>query len=462
VIVPTTPEALETELSNLAQAMVRLQSEPATGGPGMGVAEWDFWLWRLGRRRLAALGVTPGLRPAAGDREAGGSSIRDVYLATQVYADGGHTALIGDFIRALGGENAHVILTDIGHGNPRPLPDSILSRMNLPADRVTLLAGPTYTDRLDQLFHDLLTRRPERLFLFHHPTDPLAAIVAQPEIARKRILVHHADATLSFGIHVPGLTLIDLSRAALAPTMLGGRRSALLPLTAPDPGVRPRGFRVRGALVTASSGNAHKFASDYAFGYGETVAHVLRTTRGSHVHIGALSPQALDEIMAELSRYGVPRASFVHVPRTPSLATSLWSHDCDLFLASFPVDGARTKAEVLAMGMPYLRHTRWDAETGDNPAVDAEGMLVWRTWEDLAETLSSLEKPGELEGRAAFSRSLYERACHPEVFARRLRGILNGSVGAEPVEQRALIWELARLTRTEAASTARSALNALR
>jgi hypothetical protein len=461
VIERSTLEAVDREVRDMARAMEKLQAEPTLGGPGMGIAEWDWRLWRLGRRCLASLGVPPFAASVGGAASGQGAGPRDVYLATQVYADGGHTALIGDFIGALGGENAWAILTDLGNGNPRPLPETILSRMKLPADRVILLDGPSHAERLDQLFAELLARRPDRLFLFHHPTDPLPSIVAQPEIARERILVHHADATLSFGLHVPGLTLIDLNRSALAPTALGGRRSVLLPLTAPDPGVRPRGFRVRGGLVTASSGTAHKFGANYAFGYAETVAHVLRATRGSHVHIGPLPPQALDEIAAELARYGVPSERFVQVTWTPSLATTLWTHDCDLFLASFPVDGARTKAEVLATGTPYLRHTRWDAEGGLNPKVDAEGIAVWRTWEDLAETLSVLEKPGELEALASLSRAVYERSYHPEAFARRLRDILTGSVGPQAVEPREIIWELARLARAATSSTAQSILDAL-
>ncbi len=375
-----------------------------------------------------------------------GANPRDLYLATQVYQDGGHTALIGDFVRALGSENAHVILTD-PLANPLPLPDAILSRLGVPTHRVSVLTGATRGARLSELLGKLLLLRADRLFLFHHPTDPLASAVSQPEIARPRVMIHHADATMSFGIHLPDVTLVDLSPQALAPTALGGRESALLRLTAPDPGPRPRGFRIRGGITTASSGGMHKFAGNYVLRYPETVAQILRTTEGSHVHIGRLSDELIDTIGRMLSRYEVPGDRFIHVPWTASLALTLWEHDCDLFVASFPVDGARTKVEVLASGTPYIRHMRFPVKPWAHPIADAEGLIGWRTWEDLRSTLHRLGSAGELEASARASRELYETVYHPDVFARRLAGILDGSVGPAEVDPSELTWALARLAR---------------
>ena len=53
--------------------------------------------------------------------------------------------------------------------------------------------------------------------------------MAQPEVARTRVLVHHADYLPSFGIYLPGVRIVDLSPGAAARTRFLGRASAWLP-----------------------------------------------------------------------------------------------------------------------------------------------------------------------------------------------------------------------------------------
>ena len=414
----------DSELAQFTALMQQLQAQPAIGARPLGVAQWDWRLWRMGREWLA--------RPAsahAGEHGGadGAAAAHDVYVATQIYEIGGHTALIGDFVRALGHGSAHVVVTDLFGQSPAPVPDAIVSRLGLPADHVSVLPGPSHGDRLQQLFDVLRALRPDRLFLFHHPQDPLASVVAQPEVARQRILVHHADATPSFGLHVPGILTIDLNPTALALARSLGRESTLLPLTSPDPGPRPHGFLRRGHLVTASSGSAHKFAGRYALGYADTVGVILRATGGRHVHVGPLGDEALAEIGGVLACEGVSSDRFVHVHSTTSIAAALWEHDCDVYCASFPIDGARTKAEVLASGTPYLRHLA--RALPDSPADstrDAEGLCVWRTWDDLTATLQRLSVMEALREHSACARQIYERHHHPDVFARTLTRILDG------------------------------------
>lgn len=414
--------AIDRELRELASLMQQLQSRPGLGSRPLGVPEWDWRLWRMGRERLAHRPPSPREALDPGPRR-----VRDVYLATQLYDIGGHTALIGDFVRALGRESAHVVVTDLLGQNPAPVPDVIVSRLALSSGQVTVVAGPSHAERLDQVLARLRALAPERLFLFHHPHDPLASVVAQPELARERILVHHADATPSFGLHVPGVRIIDLNPAGVALARALGRESWLLPLTSPDPGPRPHGFLRRGQLVTASSGSAHKFAGGYAMRYADTVAVILRATGGWHVHIGPLEDDAIADVRAALSREGIAPDRFVYVRTVPSLAAALWEHDVDVFCASFPVDGARTKVEALASATPYVRHAwRPLRESGADPTLDAEGLLVWRTWDDLALTLRRLSDAGTLGQHAAKVRRLYDEDHHPAPFGRRLARILDG------------------------------------
>lgn len=416
--------AFDSELGQFVSLMAQLQAQPGLGSRALGVPEWDWRLWRMGREHLARRAPSPEAEPPPAILT---SPVRDVYLATQIYDVGGHTALIGDFVRALGNASAHLIVTDLFGQNSSPVPEVVVSRLGLPASQVSVLPGPSHGDRLRQLFVHLQALRPARLFLFHHPQDPLASVVAQPEIARQRVLVHHADATPSFGLHVPGIVTIDLHPTAVAMARALGRDSSLLPLTSPDPGPRPHGFLRRGHLVSASSGSAHKFGGAYAMSYAETVGVILRATAGRHVHIGPLGDEALDDIGRVLAREGVPADRFAYVRTARSIAAALWDHDVDVYCASFPIDGARTRIEVLAAGTPYLRHVaRPVPGSPADPTRDADGLLAWCTWDDLTTTLLRLSSDGALCEHSTHARRLYERHHHPDMFARTLTRILDG------------------------------------
>ena len=328
VVPPPADPQWDAELDRYMRSMTRIQTDPTMGGLALGAREWDWRLYQMGRAwvdRAFSSGETIAPPPPAPRPRP-----LDVYLASQVYELGGHTGLIGDCVRALEDAEARVIITDLFGVNSSPLSDLIVDRLGVDRQQITVVPGPTPGDRLRQILTALARLRPDRLFLFHHPQDPLASVVAQPELAGRRILVHHADATSSFGLHLPGVTIVDLNPSALAPTRVIGCESVLLPLTAPDPGPRPGGFLRRGRLVTASCGNPHKFRADYLFGYPDTVGLMLQTTGGWHLHIGPLDEDALQVIHGALHRRGVPADRFLHVPSTTSVAATLWELGCDL------------------------------------------------------------------------------------------------------------------------------------
>jgi hypothetical protein len=406
----------EAILETYHARMAQLQKHASLGKRALSVSGWDWKLWQLGRAWLRANGA-----PCKTESGAGG----DVYLATQLYANGGHTALIGDFIRAQD-TKSHIIVTNVSKHNKPTLPDPILSRLGVTADQVSVLTGTTtLLEKLAQLMELLQRLRPRRLFLFHHPDDPLASVVAQPELAGQCVMVHHADGTPSFGLHLPGVQLIELNPIATAMSRQSGLEPACLMLTSPDPGPRPGGFLQRGKLVTASSGSQHKFTKPYAYGYAETLAKVLGTTAGWHLHIGPLDAVMLSKIHDTLQAEQVPADRFIHVPWAPSVAACLWEHQCDVYLSSFPTDGARTNAEVLASGTPHLRHKASPTEHW------IDGGLAWKTWVDLTETLRNLESASVLLERSKMMRRTYEKQHHPAVFAQTLQQILTTGQGME-------------------------------
>ncbi len=77
----------------------------------------------IGDQILAECGVSAAAEPAD----------LDLFIATQIYAGGGHTAVIGDFVRASDSVRAEVIVTgtverDIHKGDP---PAEIVERLGI-------------------------------------------------------------------------------------------------------------------------------------------------------------------------------------------------------------------------------------------------------------------------------------------------------------------------------------------
>jgi hypothetical protein len=416
-------------LDDLRHKLARLTAEPGLGGNAIGVPEWDRELWSLGRKWIES---NSGKLAQSGNKPA--ERVNDVYLATQVAADGGHTALIGDFVRALAdepGTSPHLILTNLVGENPPPLAESIRERTGIAASNIIVLRDGSLGERMEQLFACLLALQPKRLFLFQHPVDPLAAVVAQPEISPERYLVHFADAMPTFGLYLPGVRVVDLNPVASAMSRQIGLDPASLPLTAPDPGPRPAGFLQRGKLVTATSGRPEKFSAPYSLSYPDTVGVVLRSTGGWHVHIGRLEDAMLLRIREVLGRAGLPQDRFIHVPWAGSVAKALWEHQCDVYLSSFPVDGARTNAEVLASATPHLRHSASSGRKDSSPTYPIEGGSLWHSWEDLTSILHELSDSALLEAKSRLMRANYESLHHPRIFAERLADILAGGRGWE-------------------------------
>lgn len=447
VVVDSRVGTVVSDLEGVVARMLRLHGHEVFGRIPIGTAEWDAELWRAGRAWMTANGAPD----STGDKADAAGGRTNVYLATTLYTIGGHTALIGDFVRAVPGP-AHVVLTDIDAGHAGGLPQLILDRLGVTPADVTVLAGATLDERAKGLLALLSDLRPGRVFLFHHPHDPLPSIAAQPALAPEWWLIHHADAVPSFGLHVPGIHLIDLHQRAAEMSRLLGRRPWLVQLTAPDPGARPVRFLSRGRVVTASSGSAPKYEGRCPYGYAETIAEVLRVTGGWHLHVGPLAPATVDGIATTLAAAGLPPGRFIHVQVTPSVPHTLWEHGCDVYLASFPIDGARARVEVLASGTPYLRYG-WRPDGDPNtpsPTRDPDGMLVWRTWPDLIATLREISTPDRLAALGARARAIYEAKHHPVVFRARLGEVLQP--GAQPEHSEsdelppgAAAWMLRRL-----------------
>jgi uncharacterized small protein (DUF1192 family) len=416
---PGSPE-FGARLDLIHDEICHMVLQPWVGKMALGAAHLDHELWRMGHEWWTRHG--DGRRPEG----------TDLYLATQVAKDGGHTAVIGDLVRALGRpESSRLIITNIWRQNDAPLSPEIVSRTGLPAENIQVLGGPTLTDRMWQAMQAASLLRPSRLFMVQHPNDPAAPLLARPEMTGRSFLAHFSDAQPSLGLHIPGIQIMDFNPNARAFTRSLGLDSELLPLTCPDPGPRPQGFLLRGKLTTATSGRDEKFTRNHSFSYPETVGVILRATGGWHVHIGPLPDTSLAQITGVLLREGIAQDRFIHVPWVACIATALWEHQCDVYFSSYPIDGARTNTEVLASATPHLRHLRGNTSVRADDPFAITGGLVWRTWEDLADTLKAVAHEDVLRECSLQMHRVYDRLHHPDVFRACLQDIIAGRGGME-------------------------------
>ena len=413
-------------LDRVQQEVRRIQKKPGLRRVALALPDLDREVWRHGRAWLVAHG-------AVGSEAVSNSAPEgpDVYLATHLYIGGGHTALIGDFVRARRGRSPspRLFVTNVSLPTPTVMNAEICARTGIPDSSTVVFTEGSLDERLELLFRLLLELRPGRLFLFHHSDDPLAVAVAQSEVCRQCVLVHHTDAKPTLGLHTPGISIIEINPWAAATSRAQRLAPELLLLTCPDPGPRPHGFRLSNGLVTATSGSSGKFTRDHHYTYAEAVAIILRATRGQHVHIGPLDTNALAEIDSAMRRADLKPDRFVHRDWVPSVAAALWEHGCDVYVASFPTDGARAMIEVAASGTPYLAYTSRRPRATERYLLSLPGTTKWSTWEELEAALVALSDNAVLDEKSRLIREGYLRRHQPPVFQAMLESILAGGGG---------------------------------
>jgi hypothetical protein len=385
-----------------------------------GVAEVDELCLLVGRRWLQANRPEP--------RGAGAPApTTDLYIASQLYADGGHAPLIGDFIRSMPARQPVLALTNIADLSDG-LAATVLQQVRLESLPVEICSRPGLAEKFAWLIDVIARHRPDRIFLFNHPQDAVAVAACQPERAREIVFVHHADRVPSVGTFLPAAVHVDVTPYCFhcCRHKCGIHDNCFVPLIARDEGARRKRAEpsARRGLRTAAAGGAHKFGSDYF----AVVSAVLAATRGWHVHIGRLSDDDLGRLRGLLKRSGVEPDRLIHVPYVPSVWRAMSDHDVDLYIGSFPFRGARTSVEVMGSGTPAAWHVARPATTFHDTHMKYAGAEVWQTVDELLGILRRIDARW-LRRQSLLARRHYRRHHHPKVMAECLS---NAAISSHP------------------------------
>lgn len=392
-------------LQRVLQFVQTVMRNPRTIAKIFADSSLDRFCQSVGARVLAAL-PSADIAPVNTTMAAG-----PVYLATELYSTGGHTAVLEDLLKSGCFPGPSTILLTNARGSANL--ETIEQRFAPYGVNIECAPDGNLESRLVWTLKRLQMLRPTHLLLFNHHEDSVAVAAAQRDLVGQIIFHHHADHHLCLGVTLNYDLHVDPSPMGYynCRDQLGVKDNVYWPLTVEDRGVpalHHRTLTADGPLRTCSSGTRNKFEQPYQFDYGSIVPRILEVTQGTHVHIGLLSETTLARIAEGMRCAGVPAERLTYIEWVPSLWQTMQDEHVDVYLGSFPVSGARATVEVLGSGTPAIAHQSYLSRFHGGEDMLYPQAFSWRTPDDLLAYLADLE-PERVREEALWARRRYEQ-----------------------------------------------------
>ncbi len=343
---------------------------------------------------------------------------RYIYTVSELYRDGGHTRLLEDLIAAQPDADHQIIWTQ-GERFDVTVDIAEILRVRKCVPLNVLRGEPV--ERLRRAFAILNELSPDVLVNLGHPEDPIAIALMQPGIARRRLMIHHADSSFALGRSLEGAVHVALGRHfkdfarrnwALETVLL--RPTCREPVVAKAAGwARDRPF------LTVTSGSWFKFDLNGELSYLDVLTERFAARDGAHVHIGPLSGDQTVRVDQHLAKLGC-RERFVFYEHVPHLASALSELAPSVYIDSYPIGGAKAIVEAMAAGSPICA-ARHDPNL-DSSSFCYPECLWWTHPAQVGKILAALDPP-TVERHAALSRRYFERNHSPTIFKRRLQAL---------------------------------------
>jgi hypothetical protein len=356
-----------------------------------------------------------------------------IYIASELYLTGGHTAVVEDFVRFQPDKKHLILITDIFNTGEN---ESIKNRFLTLSPEIEWAPRGTHLEKLYWLQEQLILRQPSKVFLFNHHQDAVAIAAVQPALASKLIFYHHCDHQLCLGLYLSHAKHIDLHSFGYynCRNNLGVKNNIYIPLVADDLNPRPANlnFIGDGKLRTCSSGGGHKFEEPYSYTYAEEVPKILTITEGWHIHIGYLSSQTLDTITRELEKIGIDLDRFIYIPWVKSIWQAMHDLRIDVYISSFPLGGGRASVEVMGSGTPIIGHQNYHSRLLSGADIIYPEAFFWSKPDRLYSYLKSLTQELLFE-QSVLSRKHYDRYHTSMIFIQCLENLNSGKELLFPV-----------------------------
>ncbi|MBY0548388.1 MAG: hypothetical protein K2W95_13915 [Candidatus Obscuribacterales bacterium] len=357
-----------------------------------------------------------------GDTEPTAANI--VFVASNLYLTGGHTALIEDYIKALPNQNSRILITDPDNDADR---EAIMSRLSkVDTDLSFSPRTASARTKLAWLINELKSGNQALTFFVHHPDDIIAVAAMQKTICRKIVFVHHTDHTFTLGLYADADVHVDFRAVGYKNCRenQGIANNRIFPLASYDYGCPKEGSRFKRNIqfVTCTSGN-NKFEFPYSFQLAECIPQWLQASGGRHIHIGNLSVDTKRKINHQLQTLAISPDRVQFITRVDNLWKTLILEDVDLYIDSFPLCGCRALVEATGAGVPVTVHRSYAHELFSNQGFAYSSAFIWKTREDLTDYLKSLNSE-TLQSQSAAAREHFLKEHTLEVLSVRLNELI--------------------------------------
>lgn len=336
-----------------------------------------------------------------------------IILVTQLVSAGGHIELIKDYIRlGILADPITVVTTEYYADSTEDSVNKFLATLPKKVSLVRCKEVDT-SNKISFLLSYFDAHPPEELFIIASNHDSLAISLAGV-INCKVTFIHHGDHHLCLGVHSKKFSHVDIHNVGyfICRNELGISNNRYWPLVIgpaePIPGAQNLCIKQgSNGILTCTSGRYEKFVSDgYRFDYFELLPKILSVTKGSHVHIGQLTSDQLQQIKTNFEKSSINWNCFHHIPWVPSISSELLSLGVDLYISSFPLGGGKTILEAMSVGIPLLMHENYRSRLLGGVDISYPEAFVWRNEAELFGILKDLS-PQVLEKHSKYALSYF-------------------------------------------------------
>jgi hypothetical protein len=352
-----------------------------------------------------------------------------VHVATEVYETGGHTRVLEDIARALPEYRHVLILTDImeNYRAGRLVLGFLKGRFDTIKLEVIFLQETTLAQKALELAAHIARLAPQAVALLGHHFDTIANAGVSGHSAPRVLYIHHCDFSPALGATRGDYIHVDVTPSchAMCKTVRASP-SVFLGLSVEDRGVVE--FSARKSLVGVTCGGPHKYAGRNEFSYAELLAALFANGIENIIHIGAMSPEQMNQIQKEIDALGQDAGRVIFQGNTPSLTDSLQEIMPGFFLCSFPTGGGKAMLEAMSVGLPLLIPR--PGSTAPLIGADiAHGVgLTIKTLQDVPGIVRRLRT--EEQGLGRRHREIFEQYYSMPVFRKKLLGLIREGEGS--------------------------------
>ncbi|RFP64152.1 hypothetical protein D0N36_15725 [Hymenobacter lapidiphilus] len=329
-----------------------------------------------------------------------GEKLRVLHYATHVYAVGGHTRLIENWITNDAGNHHDLVLANYAE----PVPDFITAALALAQGQLLRLAGESPMEQARHLA--LLKEQYDVVVLHHHPNDLLPALAFSADGGTPVAVMNHGDHRYWLGAGICDV-LVEIRDNLIAPDRLHRQvdELCLLPIPVAARSLTTQGYAAsRLALdikeedvMLLSIGASYKYEPIDDRNFFLDICSMLDQDERAKMFVVGIAPDT------EIARaYRHPRLTFV----APTRELDVYRNACDVYVEGYPFSSFTAYLEVARLGKPVQRMynapllNRYELTDYPNPVQYPTDLAQWqRDLQRLVEEPDVREVQGQTEQR---------------------------------------------------------------